>query len=122
MLRFRLELLKNRLFKGGKRRMIDATSFDATSTTEDEPQDADKDVILAQWTTGNAQLREGIGEALSLTPDRVDLQRRRLCFNLSKTDEDHWRPMHDRVFVALANLPRRDDRVFRWRTTSGPKA
>ncbi len=62
-----------------------------------------------------------IGEAMSLTPDRVDLQRRRIRFNLSKTDEDHWRPMHERVFVALANLPRRDDRVFRWRTTSGPR-
>ncbi len=44
--------------------MIDATSFDATSSdTEDGPQDADKDVILAQWNTVNAQLRDEIGEA-----------------------------------------------------------
>jgi len=43
--------------------MIDATSFDATSNEEDGPQDADKDVILAQWNTVNAQLRGEIGEA-----------------------------------------------------------
>ena len=44
--------------------MIDATSVDATSNaTEDDPQDADKDVFLAQWNTVNAQLRDEIGEA-----------------------------------------------------------
>ncbi len=45
--------------------MIDATSYDATSNTheDDHPQDADKDVILAQWNTVNAQLRDEIGEA-----------------------------------------------------------
>ena len=44
--------------------MIDATSFDATSNTEDSSQlDADKDVVLAQWNTVNAQLRDEIGEA-----------------------------------------------------------
>lgn len=44
--------------------MIDATSSGAPSNRSDEdPQEADKDVILAQWTTVNAQLREEIGEA-----------------------------------------------------------
>ena len=62
-----------------------------------------------------------IGEAISLTPERVDLQNKRLCFDLSKTDEDSWRPMHPEVFLALANLPERLDRVFRWQTTSGPR-
>ncbi|MEX0693543.1 MAG: chromosomal replication initiator protein DnaA [Rhodospirillales bacterium] len=44
--------------------MIDATSSSASSSRpDDDTQVADKDVILAQWTTVNARLREEIGEA-----------------------------------------------------------
>ena len=61
-----------------------------------------------------------ISEAVRLTWDRVDLNGRRLCFDVTKTDEDSWRPMHDRVFEAIANLPREYDRIFRWETRAGP--
>ena len=61
-----------------------------------------------------------ISEAMSLTPERVDLIGRRICFDVGKTDKDSWRPMHEEVFQALASLPQRD-RIFRWRSTSGHK-
>jgi integrase len=61
-----------------------------------------------------------ISEAVALTWDRVDLAGRRVRFDLAKNDRDHWRPLHDRAFTALAGLPR-GGRVFRWRTTSGPR-
>lgn len=61
-----------------------------------------------------------IGEAIALTWARVDMPGRRLCFDVAKADKDSWRPMHEKVFVALANLPERR-RVFRWSTSSGPR-
>ena len=61
-----------------------------------------------------------IGEAITLTTNRVDLVGRRLCFDITKTDRDSWRPMHEKVFEALANLPERKQ-VFRWQTSSGPR-
>lgn len=62
-----------------------------------------------------------ISEAMSLTPDRLDLPNARACFNVSKKGEDHWRPLHHRVVAALANLPERKDRLFRWRNRFGPR-
>ena len=61
-----------------------------------------------------------ISEAIGLTWDRVDLNGRLLRFDVTKTDEDSWRPMHDRVFEAIANLPREHDHIFRWKTRAGP--
>lgn len=60
-----------------------------------------------------------ITEAVKLTWDRVDLQGGRVCFDLSKIDQDHWRPLHPRVVAALANLPK-DGKVFPWKTRSWP--
>ena len=63
-----------------------------------------------------------ISEAIHLTWDRVDLRGKKVCFNVTKQNEDQWRPLHDRVVVALANLPgERKGRVFRWDTRSGPR-
>lgn len=62
-----------------------------------------------------------ISEAISLTPERVDLVNRRICFDVSKNDEDSWRPMHEKVFEALASQPDYGDRMFRWKTRWGPR-
>ncbi len=63
-----------------------------------------------------------ISEAINLTRDRTDLQEGLACFDLTKTDDEHWRPLHEKVVVALANLPvRQDGRFFRWKTRSGPR-
>lgn len=63
-----------------------------------------------------------ISEALNLTRERTDLERGIACFDLTKTGEDHWRPLHEKVVAALANLPDRGDgRWFRWRTRSGAR-
>lgn len=63
-----------------------------------------------------------ISEAINLDCDRTDLRRGIACFDTTKTDEEHWSPLHQKVVVALANLPKRKDgRFFRWKTRSGPK-
>ncbi len=63
-----------------------------------------------------------ISEAINLTRDRTDLQEGIACFELTKTDDEHWRPLHEKVVVALANLPeRKDGRFFRWKTRWGPR-
>jgi integrase len=63
-----------------------------------------------------------ISEAINLDPDRTNLQKGIACFDVTKVDDDDgWRPLHEKVVVALANLPRRNDgRFFRWETRSGP--
>lgn len=55
-----------------------------------------------------------IGEALRLEWGAVDLRRRAITFDLTKTDEDGEAPMHGAVLEALANLEGRKGRVFPW--------
>ncbi len=63
-----------------------------------------------------------IGEAINLTRDDTDLPNGLARFKLTKTGEEHWRPLHEKVVVALANLPvRQDGRFFRWKTRFGPR-
>ena len=63
-----------------------------------------------------------ISEAINLTRDDTDLQKGEARFVLTKTGEVHWRPLHKKVVVALANLPvRQDGRFFRWKTRFGPR-
>lgn len=62
-----------------------------------------------------------LSEAINLTWDRIDLRSRRICLNATKQDEDQWRPMHDRLFEALANCESKEGRLFPWRTKSGPR-
>ena len=63
-----------------------------------------------------------IGEAISLKREGIDFEGKRLCFDLTKTDSEHWRPMHLKVAVALRQLPvRQDGRIFRWLTPQGPR-
>ncbi|MCH7692334.1 MAG: site-specific integrase [Proteobacteria bacterium] len=63
-----------------------------------------------------------ISEAINLTRDDTDLQKGVARFVLTKTGEEHWRPLHEKVVVALANLPvRQDGRFFRWKTRFGPR-
>ncbi len=54
-----------------------------------------------------------IGEALWLDWSNVDLARRHVDFVRTKNGEARGVPLHDRVVVALANLPHRDGEVFR---------
>lgn len=61
-----------------------------------------------------------LSEALSLKPDQVDFENRRARLSMTKQGKVAWRPLHDRVLWALADLPAREDRVFRWATTRGP--
>lgn len=92
----------------------------ALSRTAAETLIASADHDLAVLLTVMFFSGSRITEAISLTWDRVDLNGQRLCFDLGKTDEDHWRPMHPRVFTALANMPNKSGRVFPWRTRSWP--
>jgi len=63
-----------------------------------------------------------ISEAIGLTRERTDLQKGIACFELTKTNDQHWRPLHEKVVVALASLPERDDgKWFRWKTRWGPR-
>ena len=62
-----------------------------------------------------------ISEALSLTPDCVDLSNRRVRLHVRKRNVAVWRPLHDRAVHALESLPKRPDRVFRWRSRFGPE-
>jgi integrase len=54
-----------------------------------------------------------IGEALWLNWRDVDLTRRHVVFPKTKNGEARGVPLHDRVIVALANLPHREGEVFR---------
>jgi integrase len=54
-----------------------------------------------------------IGEALWLDWHDLDLSRRHVVFRKTKNGDARGVPLHDRVVVALANLPHRDDEVFR---------
>ncbi len=54
-----------------------------------------------------------IGEALWLDWHNVDLARRHVIFPKTKNGEARGVPLHDRVVVALANLPHREGEVFR---------
>ena len=56
-----------------------------------------------------------IGEALKLTWDRVDLTNAMACFEMSKVEDDHWRPLHPKVIEVLANLPKGRVKVFRFK-------
>lgn len=63
-----------------------------------------------------------ISEAIGLTRDRTDLVNGLACFDLTKTGDEHWRPLHKKVVFALAQLPNRQDgRFFRWKTRWGPR-
>jgi integrase len=69
-----------------------------------------------------------ISEAIALTWDRVDLSRRVIWLDVKKIDEEHARPMPERLVAALANVPRTAPgpvpdtaRVFRWRGRAGPR-
>ena len=63
-----------------------------------------------------------ISEAIALTRDRTDLANALACFETTKTDDEHWRPLHKKVVFALAQLPaRQDGRFFRWKTRAGPR-
>jgi len=54
-----------------------------------------------------------IGEALWLDWRDVDLRRRHVVFPKTKNGDARGVPLHDRVVVALANLPHRAGEVFR---------
>jgi integrase len=53
------------------------------------------------------------GEALWLDWDNVDLKRRHVIFPKTKNGDSRGVPLHERVVVALANLPHREGEVFR---------
>ena len=57
-----------------------------------------------------------IGEALTLTWDRVDFEGEAVCFRLAKTGRDHWRPLHPKAIEALRALDR-NGKVFSWTVT-----
>lgn len=94
-----------------------ALSRDLAQLLIDGTNDADLKALLALLFYSGCR----IGEAIAITPDRVDLQGLRICFDMSKTDRDHWRPLHKDAAQALSALPPRSDRIFRWKTTSGPR-
>ena len=54
-----------------------------------------------------------IGEALWLDWRNVDLKRRHVVFPKTKNGDARGVPLHERVIVALANLPLREGEVFR---------
>ena len=54
-----------------------------------------------------------VGEALWLDWRDLDLARRHVVFPKTKNGETRGIPLHDRVIVALANLPHREGEVFR---------
>jgi integrase len=54
-----------------------------------------------------------IGEALWLDWRNLDLARRHVVFPKTKNGDTRGVPLHDRVVVALANLPHRGGEVFR---------
>ena len=54
-----------------------------------------------------------VGEALWLDWRNLDLARRHVVFPKTKNGETRGVPLHDRVIVALANLPHREGEVFR---------
>jgi integrase len=54
-----------------------------------------------------------IGEALWLDWRHVNLTRRHVVFPKTKNGDARGVPLHERVVVALANLPHRDGEVFR---------
>ena len=57
-----------------------------------------------------------ISEAVSLTWDRVDLTNQIACFEQTKTDSDHWQPLHPSVVIALANIEHRVGKVFTYKS------
>ena len=62
-----------------------------------------------------------ISEAISLTWERVDLQRRILQLDVTKTGEHGWRAMPEKLFLELANRGSKDGRVLGWATRAGPR-
>jgi integrase len=54
-----------------------------------------------------------VGEALWLDWRNLDLVRKHVVFPQTKNGEARGVPLHDRVVVALANLPHREGEVFR---------
>jgi len=54
-----------------------------------------------------------VGEALWLNWRHVDLKRRHVIFPKTKNGDARGVPLHQRVIVALANLPHREGEVFR---------
>lgn len=75
---------------------------------------AERALLLMLFYTGCR-----ITEALSLEWSAIDLKRRAITFDLTKTDEDGEAPMHEAVLEALANLEGREGRVFPWTTRWG---
>lgn len=53
-----------------------------------------------------------VSEALYLDWSNVDLQQRWVIFRDTKNGEDRGVPLHEEAFLALANLARREGRVF----------
>jgi len=54
-----------------------------------------------------------LGEALRLDWRDVDLEARRVRFTRTKSGRPRGVPLHERAFLALANLPHREGAVFR---------
>lgn len=53
-----------------------------------------------------------MGDAMGLTWEKVDLNRRTITIDRTKNGDPITVPMHDDVFFELANLPHRQGRVF----------
>ena len=80
--------------------------------------DKDLKAILCLWFLQGVR----ISESISLTEDRLDLPNALACFDSTKTDRDHWMPLHAKTVAALANLDAQEDgRIFRWKTRWGPR-
>src|SRR4051812_34848386 len=78
-------------------------------------QPADRSLRRAPAAAGNLHDLYGarIGEALWLDWRNVDLARRHVAFPHTKNGDARGVPLHERVVVALANLPHRQGEVFR---------
>lgn len=59
-------------------------------------------------------------EAARLKWEDVDLENAMVRFDMTKTGEEKWCPLHQRAVAALGNLPKDRNKVFRWQTRSGP--
>lgn len=72
-------------------------------------------LLVLLFTTGCR-----ISEALRIEwQEHVDLSKRSILLDLSKTGEDGWAPMHEWLFEELASMPGRVGFVFPWRTRGG---
>lgn len=55
-----------------------------------------------------------ISEVLALTSDDVNMRRRWIRYEQTKTDQEGGVPMHDELFLALANMGIEDGRLWSW--------